>query len=94
MSAWGQFIGHDLTLTRSDGVNGISVVVRDGDPVFGDGAIIPMTRAIIDPSSATGPDNAATPLNFRTGWRDSSMVYGSDATAAKPRLPDGHLNTS
>lgn len=95
MYAWGQFIDHDLTLTRSDGVNDISIVVSDGDPVFGDGAIIPMTSAIIDPSSGTGPDNPATPLNFSTGWLDASMVYGSDAaTAASLRLPDGHMKTS
>jgi peroxidase len=95
MYAWGQFIDHDLTLTRSDGVNDISIVVPDGDPVFGDGAIMPMTGAIIDPSSGTGPDNPATPLNFSTGWLDASMIYGSDAaTAASLRLPDGHMKTS
>jgi Animal haem peroxidase len=95
MYAWGQFIDHDLTLTRSDGINDISILVPDGDPVFGDDAIMPMTRAIIDPSSGTGPDNPATPLNFSTGWLDASMVYGSDAaTAASLRLPDGHMKTS
>ncbi|KRR08084.1 hypothetical protein CQ12_14630 [Bradyrhizobium jicamae] len=74
MYAWGQFIDHDLTLTRSDGVNDISILVPDGDPVFGDGAIMPMTRAIIDPSSGTGPNNPAIPLNFSSGWLDASMV--------------------
>ncbi|KRR16081.1 hypothetical protein CQ14_23850 [Bradyrhizobium lablabi] len=95
MYAWGQFIDHDLTLTRSDGVNDISILVPDGDPLFGDGAIMPMTRAIIDPSSGTGPDNPVTPLNFSSGWLDGSMVYGSNAaTAASLRLSDGHMKTS
>ncbi|WP_157283144.1 peroxidase family protein [Bradyrhizobium yuanmingense] len=95
MYAWGQFIDHDLTLTRSDGTNDISIAVPNGDPVFGDGAIMPMTRAITDPSSGTSPDNPATPLNFSTGWLDASMVYGSNlATATSLRLPDGHMKVS
>ena len=95
MYAWGQFIDHDLTLTRSDGVHHIDIAVPDGDPAFGDGAIIAMTRAIIDPATGAGTGNAATPLDFTSGWLDASMVYGYDAaTAASLRLADGHMKTS
>ncbi|XIA63115.1 peroxidase family protein [Bradyrhizobium sp. TZ2] len=34
MYAWGQFIDHDMTLTRTDGVRDISVVVPADDPVL------------------------------------------------------------
>lgn len=95
MYAWGQFIDHDLTLTKSDGVNRIDIDVPDGDPLFGDGAIIPMTRAVIDPTTGPGTGRAATPLNFSTAWLDGSMVYGSNpATAASLRTADGHMKTS
>lgn len=95
MYAWGQFIDHDLTLTKSDGVNRIDIEVPDGDPLFGDDAIIPMTRAVIDPTTGEGTGKAAVPLNFSTAWLDGSMVYGSDAaTAASLRTADGHMKTS
>ena len=95
MYAWGQFIDHDLTLTRTDGVNHIDIVVPAGDPVFAAGTVIPITRAIIDPSTGTDPSNPATAVNTNTAWLDASMVYGSNAaTAASLRLADGHMKTS
>jgi hypothetical protein len=95
MYAWGQFIDHDLTLTRTDGVNSISVVVPAGDPVFPAGSIIPITRAVIDPTTGAGTSTPATALNTTTAWLDASMVYGTSAgVAASLRLPDGHMKTS
>src|SRR5215813_4184543 len=44
MYAWGQFIDHDLDLSRSDGVTHIDIPVPDGDPNFPDGSTIPLTR--------------------------------------------------
>ena len=95
MYAWGQFIDHDLTLTRTDGVNDISVVVPAGDPVLPAGTIIPITRAVIDPTTGAGTSNPAMAVNSNTAWLDASMVYGSSAaTAASLRTADGHMLTS
>ena len=95
MYAWGQFIDHDLTLTRTDGVSDISVVVPAGDPVLPAGTIIPITRAVIDPTTGPGTSNPAMAVNSNTAWLDGSMVYGSNAaTAASLRTADGHMLTS
>ena len=95
MYAWGQFIDHDMTLTRTDGVNDISVVVPAGDPVLPAGTIIPITRAVIDPTTGAGTSNPAMAVNSNTAWLDASMVYGSSAaTAASLRTADGHMKTS
>ena len=94
MYAWGQFIDHDLDLSRSDGVNHIDIAIPPHDTTFTSGSTIPMTRAVIDP--ATGHDGQpATAVNSITGWLDASMVYGSDrATSDSLRLSDGHMKTS
>jgi peroxidase len=95
MYAWGQFIDHDLDLANSDGVNHIDIPVPNGDPLFPDGSVIPLTRSIIDPETGTDKKHPATAVNSITGWLDGSMVYGSDAaTAASLRLADGHMKTS
>ncbi|MEH2555015.1 peroxidase [Bradyrhizobium algeriense] len=95
MYAWGQFIDHDMTLTRTDGVSDISVVVPAGDPVLPAGTIIPITRAVIDPTTGAGTSNPAMAVNSNTAWLDASMVYGSSAaTAASLRTADGHMLTS
>jgi hypothetical protein len=94
MYAWGQFLDHDLDLSRSDGVTHIDIPIPDGDPNYPDGSSIPLTRAITDP--ATGHDGQpAAAVNSITGWLDASMVYGSDqATAHSLRTADGHMKTS
>jgi peroxidase len=94
MYAWGQFIDHDLDLTRS-GANRIDILVPAGDPNFPDGSAIAMTRAIVDPATGTDSQNPLTAVNSITGWLDASMIYGSDeATAASLREPDGHMRAS
>ncbi|MET3838653.1 peroxidase family protein [Bradyrhizobium sp. OAE829] len=95
MYAWGQFIDHDMTLTRTDGVNDISVVVPAGDPVFPAGTIIRITRAVTDPTTGAGTSNPAMAVNSNSAWLDASMVYGSSAAiAASLRTADGHMKTS
>jgi peroxidase len=95
MYAWGQFIDHDLDLSQSDGINHIDITIPNGDPVFPDGSVLSMTRAVVDPATGAGTDKPATAINSITGWLDGSMVYGStQAVADSLRLPDGHMRTS
>ena len=85
MYAWGQFLDHDLDLAPQDGKRAIDIKVPDGDPVFGDGASIAMTRVVVD-------EKSGLPINSVTGWLDGSQVYGSTAAvAASLRGSDGHL---
>ena len=93
MYAWGQFIDHDLDLTKS-GSGDISISTKANDPIFA-GSSIALTRAAVDPSTGAGTNKPATAINTITGWLDASMVYGSDAAInASLRLSDGHLKTS
>jgi peroxidase len=86
--AWGQFIDHDLDLTRNDGVNHIDITIPANDPTFTPGSVMPLTRATVDPANGQA-------VNAITGWLDASNVYGSDAaTAASLRTADGHMKTS
>jgi peroxidase len=95
MYAWGQFLDHDLDLSQSDGTNHIDITIPNGDPVFPDGSVLSMTRAVVDPTTGKGTDTPATAVNSITGWLDGSMVYGStQAVADSLRLPDGHMRTS
>ena len=94
MYAWGQFIDHDLDLSMSDGTSHIDITIPQGDPTFTPGSSIPLTRAVIDPSTGTAGHPAAA-VNSISSWLDASMVYGSDqTTAASLRMADGHMKTS
>ena len=85
MYAWGQFLDHDLDLAPQDGKRAIDIKVPDGDPVFEDGASIPLTRTVVD-------ENSGLAINSVTGWLDGSQVYGSTAAvAASLRGSGGHL---
>lgn len=93
MYAWGQFIDHDLDLSKGGGAD-ISISTTSDDPIF-HGSSIALTRAAVDPATGAGTSRPATTVNSITGWLDASMIYGSDAsTAASLRLADGHMKTS
>ena len=90
-SAWqyvfGQFVDHDLDLEKV-GLTAFDIAVPDGDPEFGDGASIGLTRVITDPATGTS-------INTVAGFLDLSQIYGSDpATALSLRNADGTLKTS
>lgn len=85
--AFGQFVDHDLDL-EAVGTTPINITVPDGDPDFPDGTVIPLTRAVTDPTTGTA-------VNTIAGSLDLSQIYGSDAaTAASLRNADGTLKTS
>jgi peroxidase len=75
---WGQFIDHDITLAAS-GSEAFNIVVPAGDPVFSDGAIIPMNRTLYD---TVVPGTSRQQLNQVTSFLDGSMIYGSDSARA------------
>ena len=98
--AWGQFLDHDITLTReaehgSEEPFPIPVPIGDPffDPFFTGSQTIGLTRSGFDPDSGT-----ATPreqVNVITAYVDASMVYGSSADVeAALRDAGGKLKTS
>ena len=90
MYAWGQFIDHDLDLSRSDGVTSIDIPDTRGRSELSrrlDHRDDPRRHR---PGHRNRRRNPATAVNSITGWLDASMVYGSDqATADSLRLATG-----
>ena len=96
MWVWGQFIDHDLDLTRQGNTEPANIVVPNGDPDFdpnGTGTVeLPFFRGVVLPGSGTGEDNPREFANTITGVMDASMVYGSDAArAASLRVEGGKI---
>lgn len=82
---WGQFLDHDLDLSRDAGEPG-SIAVPSGDPDFdptNTGTVtIDFHRSEKVPGTGTGPGNPREQFNAITGFIDASSVYGSDQTRA------------
>lgn len=96
---WGQFIDHDIDLTRGAATTpeAAPVAVPAGDPWFdptGSGAqTIAFTRSDYD--HATGSDTPREQMNDITPYLDASVVYGSDAErAAALRADGGYMKVS
>ncbi|MBI3408888.1 MAG: peroxidase [Planctomycetes bacterium] len=80
--AWGQFIDHDLDLTKPAFIpTSFNIAVPKGDPQFDPFATgtkqIPLNRSEFDP--LTGNSTPRQQLNEVTSFLDGSMIYGSDA---------------
>lgn len=92
--AWGQFVDHDIDLTRAGTTEYYEMPIPLGDPAFDPGntgtAVMPFFR--VGPMDGTGVTTPREYANEITGFLDASVVYGSDAvTAASLRSADGKL---
>ena len=96
--AWGQFLDHDLDLTRSGTTESLPVSIPTGDPTFDPAGTGTQTMSFTRSAAAAGT-GVTTPrqqVNDVTSWLDGSMVYGSDAATANAlrTLSGGKLKTS
>lgn len=91
---FGQFVDHDIDLTRMDSSEPLPIEVPLGDPFFDPGSmggkLIPFDRSVFDPTTGTSTSNPRQQVNQITGFIDASNVYGcDDATARSLRTLDG-----
>ena len=96
MWVWGQFLDHDLDLTRQGNTEPANIPVPAGDPDFdpnGTGTVtLPFFRGTSFAGTGTDEDNPREFANTITGFIDASMVYGSDAArAASLRVEGGKI---
>ena len=77
---WGQFIDHDLDLTKSNAANGFTPIAVPPGDILGPGPI-PFSRSDFDPTTGTA-GNPRQHINSITAWLDGSNVYGSSAAQA------------
>ncbi len=91
---WGQFLDHDITLTKGAGTpEAFDIPIPKGDPYFDPlatgTAVMPFVRSGFAPDSGTGPGDPREQVNEITAYIDASMIYGSDAARAAFLRGDG-----
>ena len=95
---WGQFIDHDIDLTREGHEESFPIPVPVGDPMFdprgtGEAEIGLMRSAFMEGTDGSAPRQQ---INDITAYLDGSMVYGSsvERAAALRTFENGLLKTS
>lgn len=83
--SWGQFIDHDITLTRAEAESfdvPIPLGDPDMDPMNTGTQVLSFTRSTAAPGTGTDTTNPRQHENGITAFLDASMVYGSDLARA------------
>ncbi|MEP7376678.1 MAG: peroxidase family protein [Chitinophagaceae bacterium] len=90
---WGQFLDHEMTLTPTDTIESVPIVLPADEIVFTEN--IPFTRSEFR-KGAGFQNSVRQQINLNTSWIDGSVVYGSDAKRARwlRTLSKGKLKTS
>src|SRR5262245_62053158 len=93
---WGQFLDHDLDLTRGASPAEPFNIDATGDPLFDPPGVIFFNRSKSVPGTGTSTSNPRPQPNEITAFIDASMVYGSDAFVANALRSHvgGRLRTS
>ena len=90
---WGQFLDHEMTLTPTDTIESVPILLPADEIVFTEA--IPFTRSEFR-KGAGFQSSVRQQINLNTSWIDGSVVYGSDAKRARwlRTLSKGKLKTS
>jgi hypothetical protein len=78
--AFGQFLNHDIDLTRTNAEQ-LLIPTPPDDPVF-HGNSLGIFRSTFDANTGTGVDNPRQQIDSTTSYIDASNVYGADELRA------------
>jgi peroxidase len=98
--AFGQFLNHDLQLTRGGTSELMAMTTPSDDPHFHGHVLQTLRRSSIAPNTGLDLTNPRQQVNAATSFLDASTVYGSDQNRAdvlRERVGDGlgaHLVTT
>ncbi|MGB5252067.1 MAG: peroxidase family protein, partial [Sedimenticolaceae bacterium] len=77
---WGQFLDHDIDLTRAGNTESLPIAVPTDDLVFNSiypNGQMPFSRSVYDAATATDASNPRQQINAVTAFIDASQIYGS-----------------
>jgi hypothetical protein len=90
--AWGQFVNHDMQLTRGGTSEFINITTPSDDPYFHGHVLQTLLRSAFDPNTGLDVTNPRQQINAVTSFLDASTVYGSKESHAdvlRERVGDG-----
>jgi hypothetical protein len=90
---WGQFLDHEMTLTPTDTIEYVPILLPDDEIIFTEE--IPFFRSEFRTGSGS-QNSVRQQINLNTSWIDGSAVYGSDSERARwlRTLRSGKMKTS